>query len=128
MVSVRHIFFLCFVSVAWLKGQVRALQTDEAEKMYTPYMLFRHQGAEGLAEFKKSNPEKYHKELWYYSSSFYIKRDHFPAGVPMDAALIDISRYESNRKEDEEQMVILEGFRDVLVLFPVNELLFRPVK
>lgn len=75
---------------------------------------------------KLNNPELYKKELWYYTESFYIKRDHFTSGISLPEASIDISRFERKRKAQEEVMVKLEGYKDVIVLIPGNELIYKP--
>lgn len=98
----------------------------ENERKFSPYMATVHGGPKGLAEFKKSNREKYDKELWYYSSSFYIKRNYKEEGVPMNEAGFCISRYEEYRKVTEESFVVIPGYRDVLVLLPANKLLYKP--
>lgn len=122
-----------FISVLFLLlsssvfSQVNSLEIDPVkEKMYTPYMLWRHQGTEGLAEFKKNKPHEYLKELWYYSESFYIKRNHLKTGETLDASIIDISRFEHLRKQDEESTVELPGFKDVIILMPINKLIYKP--
>ncbi|MBL7933955.1 MAG: hypothetical protein JNL60_18770 [Bacteroidia bacterium] len=98
----------------------------EKEAMYLPYLAVRHGGPASLQEWKKSNTVQYYKELWYYCESFYIKRDHLQQGVTMDASMIDISRFESSRKQAEEAIVVLPGFKDVLVLLPSNQLIYKP--
>lgn len=123
-VSLSFAFFLFF---AGLKAQVNSLELNlEKEKMYTPYMMWRHSGSEGLAEFKKDRPHDYLRELWYYSESFYIKRDYFQVGASIDPAMIPIDRYESSRLESKEAVVVLPGYKDVLVLLPINKLIFKP--
>lgn len=108
-------------------AQVNSLQPNpDKEKKFTPYMLARHHGPDGLAEFKQSHKHEYLKELWYYSESFYIKRDYFKEGVAMDEAMIPIDRFEGSRKETEEAIVVLPGFKDVLVLLPANKLIYKP--
>ncbi|MDI1354394.1 MAG: hypothetical protein PSX36_05730 [bacterium] len=125
----HHIFaaiiFLIFSFCGF--SQVNSLELNkENEKLYTPYMWARHGGAEGLADFKKNNSHQYLKELWYYSKSFYVKRNYLLEGVVLDESIIDISRFESSRKESEEALVILPGFRDALVLLPLNKLIYKP--
>jgi len=77
-------------------------------------------------EFKKNNYTIYRKELWYYSESFYIKRDKFTSGISLDESIIDISRFENQRKQNEEVIIEMPGFKDVLVLLPSNKLMFKP--
>jgi hypothetical protein len=108
-------------------SQVNSLELNpDKEKKFSPYMLRRHSGSEGLADFKKNNSYQYLKELWYYSESFYVKRDYLPTGVVLNEAIIDISRFEKSRKESEETIVILPGFKDALVLLPTNKLIYKP--
>lgn len=112
---------------ASFSAQVNSLEANpEKERKFTPYMIVRHQGPEALADFKKNHAHEYLKELWYYSESFYIKRDYFKKGVELDDAIIAIDRFENSRKEDEEAIVILPGFKDVLVLLPTNKLIYKP--
>ena len=126
----RFIFtFLLLFSTGMVSSQVNNLEIDPAkEKMYRPYMLWRHQGTEGLDAFKKNQPHEYMKELWYYSESFYIKRDYLQNGERLDESIIDISRLDSQREEDTEFIVILPGFRDVIVLLPFKKLIYSPGK
>lgn len=108
-------------------SQVNSLELKpENEKKFTPYMMFRHGGPDGLADFKKNKPHDYLKELWYYSESFYVKRNHLSEGYVLNEEIIDISRFEKSRKENEEAIVVLPGFKDVLVLLPSNQLIYKP--
>jgi hypothetical protein len=124
----HFIYFILFSLLSLgSKAQLNSLEiSPEKEKMYSPYMLQRHQGTEGLAEFKKNHPHDYLKELWYYSESFYVKRNHLNTGVVLDASIIDISRFETERQENEEQIVVLPGFKDAIVLLPVTKLIYKP--
>jgi hypothetical protein len=107
--------------------QTNSLELNpEKEKIFSTYMLWRHGGSQGLSDFKKNNKYQYLKELWYYSESFYIKRDSLKEGVAMNESAIDISRFENYRKENEEAIVILPGFKDALVLLPNNKLIYKP--
>ena len=108
-------------------AQVNALDfSEKTEKMYNPYMVWRHQGTEGLASFKKNEPHNYLLELWYFSSSFYVLRNYSNTGEKLDESIIDISRFESQRKDSEETILVLPGFKDAIVLLPSNKLLFKP--
>jgi hypothetical protein len=108
-------------------SQVNSLELNpDKEKKFSPYMFRRHGGSEGLADFKQNNSYQYLKELWYYSESFYVKRDYLNNGVGLNEAIIDISRFESSRKESEEAIVVLPGFKDALVLLPTNKLIYKP--
>jgi hypothetical protein len=64
--------------------------------------------------------------MWYYTESFYIKRDHLPDGITLNEAAIDITRFESKRQANVETIVTLDGFKDVLVLIPGNDLIYKP--
>jgi hypothetical protein len=144
--------YLCFVAVFKMKinykallvivlafssqlcAQVNSFETNsfkpnpEREKMFYPYLAVRHGGPSGTEEWKKSNTVQYYKELWYYCESFYIKKDHFAKGVSIDEAMIDISRFEANRKQDTEAIVELPGYKDALVLLPIEKLKYYPLK
>lgn len=98
----------------------------EKEKMYLPYLAARHGGPEMLAEWKKSNTLLYYKELWYFTESFYVKRNHMAEGATLNESIIDISRFESHRKNGESVIVELPGFKDVLVLTPTEKLIYKP--
>ena len=76
--------------------------------------------------WKSENKILYRKEIWYYSESFYIKRNASVTGTSIDASQIDISRFESNRKLNEESIVIIDGFKDAIVLLPTNKLIYKP--
>jgi hypothetical protein len=121
-----YFFFFCLLcGLGW--SQSNALEISaEKEKAFIPYMYWRHGGVEGLDEFKKNHPYDYLKELWYYTSSFKVKRDHFAEGAVLDETIIDISRFESSRKEDEETILVMPGFRDALVLLAGNKLIYKP--
>ncbi len=69
----------------------------------------------------------YAKEMWYYTESFYVKRNYNNEGITLDESIIDISRFESQRKENEEAIVTLPGFKDVIVLIPNNKLIYKPL-
>ncbi|HQQ95325.1 MAG TPA: hypothetical protein PLQ93_12265 [Bacteroidia bacterium] len=116
-----------FLNTTNIRAQVNGLQIDPVkEKMYRPYMLWRHQGEEGLEAFRKEHPHAYMQELWYYSQSFYIKRNYLQEGAELDASIIAIDRFESQREDDTEKLIILPGFRDALVLLPSRSLLYKP--
>jgi hypothetical protein len=64
--------------------------------------------------------------MWYYSESFYVKRNALNEGVTLNEEIVDISRFESQRKENEEVTVTLGGFKDVIVLLPAKNLIYKP--
>lgn len=94
--------------------------------MFLPYLAVRYGGMIGIEEWKKNNRLLYFKELWYYCESFYVRRNYLSEGISMDEGMIDITRFESQRKENEEAIVVLPGFKDVLVLLPNNKLIYKP--
>src|SRR5436305_6213235 len=125
--STSFLLLLFTFAAAPFLAQINSLEIKpEREKMFTPYMYARHNGPEGLADFKKNSPHEYLKELWYYSESFYVKRDYFPDGFRLEESYVDISRFENQRKETDEAVVILPGHKDVVILKPENKLLYKP--
>jgi hypothetical protein len=96
------------------------------EAKFFPYLATRHGGIEATREWKKSNTVQYYKELWYYSESFYIRRDYLSEGVFLNDEMIDVSRFENNRKENEEAVVVFPGYKDVMILIPSNQLKYKP--
>jgi hypothetical protein len=97
------------------------------EKKFLPYVEYRHTGPNDyFQKWKADNKFQYIKEMWYYSESFYIKRNYSNDGVTMNEEAIDISRFEANRKANEEAVVSIPGFKDVIVLLPTNKLIYKP--
>ena len=118
---------LCFVFLFSVNGQVNNLKLDPVKiKQFSPYLGARHGGTEGLENFKRNNFTEYQKEMWYFSESFYVKRDYFQAGISLDESIIDVSRFESQRQSDTESIIQLPGFKDALVLLPTKKLVFKP--
>ncbi|MCE3260038.1 MAG: hypothetical protein K0S12_1679, partial [Bacteroidetes bacterium] len=95
---------MSFFSVAQL-DQLKL--NPEKVKKYTPYLEFKHGGPAGFQTWKENNKLQYTKEMWYYSESFYIKRNALNEGVTLNEEIVDISRFESQRKENEEVTVTL---------------------
>lgn len=126
------IFFIGIVSFFSVQAQNTAFQTDilkpdpAKEAMFLPYLAVRHGGMEAIEEWKSKNTYKYYQELWYYCESFYVKRNHLSEGISLTEAHIDISRFESERKSTEEAILVLPGFRDALVLLPIDKLIYKP--
>jgi hypothetical protein len=123
--------FLCLMllySLTLISQQnISDFQPDPVkESKYSPYLAARHGGTEALQEWKKNNTIQYYKELWYFTESFYIKRDHLAEGVVLNEEIIDVSRFEDLRKQAEESIVILPGFKDAMVLLPENKLKYKP--
>lgn len=126
------ILLLGFTCVFSAQAQNASFQTDllkpdpAKEAMFLPYLAVRHGGMEAIEEWKSKNTYKYYQELWYYSESFYVKRNHLSEGITLNEANIDISRFESERKTNEEAILVLPGFKDALVLLPANKLIYKP--
>lgn len=101
------------------------VKTDPHSQKFDPYVRAKHGASFDFYKFKTENKIEYYKELWYYSQSFSIKRNHFSTGETIDETMIDISRFDSVRKEDSEETVIIPGFKDVVVLLPSKKLIFK---
>jgi hypothetical protein len=43
-------------------------------------------------------------------------RNHFTQGIQLDESIIDIRRFNEQRLNDNEAIVVLDGFKDVLKL------------
>lgn len=98
----------------------------ENEVKYSKYIEYKLSPTQDFKTWKDSNKLLYAKELWYYSESFYILRNYNKDGYKMDESQIDISRFENFRKETEEAIVNIPGFKDVIVLLPNNKLIYKP--
>jgi hypothetical protein len=118
--------FLSFSCYAQVGNTLDYTPNPVREAMFLPYLAVRHGGTPVIEEWKKNNTVQYYKELWYYTESFYVRRDYLSKGEPLNESIIDISRFENSRKSDDEAIVILPGFKDVLVLQPLNKLLYYP--
>jgi hypothetical protein len=92
---------------------------------FEKYMEFKHGGPQHYPTWKSNNKIQWTKEAWYYSESFYVKRNYKNEGIVLDESIIDISRFEKYRKENEESIVELPGFKDVIVLLPANKLIYK---
>ncbi len=98
----------------------------EKEKKFLPYVAILHGGMDKLETWKQENTYQYFKELWYYTESFYIKRNYLKEGLILNEEIIDISRFETNRRQSEESIVIIPGFKDALILYPLDKLIYKP--
>ena len=96
------------------------------EEKFSKYIEYKYSFTQNFSTWKKENRFQYIKEMWYYAESFYIIRGVNESGVSMDDSQIDISRFESQRKENEEVTIKIEGFKDVIVLLPSNKLIYNP--
>lgn len=125
-------FLVClFISCSLLSfSQSNSLSSEQLkpdpdkEQKFLPYLAVRHGGMPAIENWKKNNTYLYYQELWYYCESFYVKRNYLNEGVTLNESIIDISRFESSRKENEEAIVTLPGYKDVLVLLPASKLVY----
>jgi hypothetical protein len=106
--------------------QIDNIKLDpEKVKIFTPVMEWKHGGKEKFEQWKNVNKLQYAKEMWYYTESYYIKRNQFNEGYEMNPQGLDISRFEGSRKKDEEAIVVVPGYKDVLVLLPESKLIYK---
>jgi hypothetical protein len=120
------IFFFLFISSVAISQTTEIKLNPEKVKLFSPYVEFKHGGQQGFPAWKENNKLLYAQEMWYYSESFYIKRNHLNEGITLNEEIIDISRFENQRKQNEENIVELPGFKDVIVLIPGNKLIYKP--
>ena len=118
--------FFYFFSEAQITSPNDLKPNAEKEKKFLPYVAILHGGIDKLETWKQENTYQYFKELWYYTESFYISRNYLKEGLVLNEEIIDISRFEFNRKQSEESIVIIPGFKDVLILYPSNKLIYKP--
>jgi hypothetical protein len=120
------LFVLCLKTDYFSQSSNQLELNPEKVKQFSPYLAARHGGPQGLEQFKTANKYTYLRELWYFTESFYVKRNHLAQGVVLNEEIIDITRFEQHRKLDEEAIVVLPGFKDVIVLLPANTLIYKP--
>lgn len=124
-----YLIVLCSLSFSL---RIQAQATNQLElnpekiKQFSPYLAARHGGPQGLEQFKASNKYTYLREMWYFTESFSIKRNHLSTGVSLNEEIIDISRFEQYRKTDEEVIYVIPGFKDAIVLMPASKLIYKP--
>jgi len=82
-------------------------------------------GTQAFEDWKANNKMLYTKEMWYFSESFYIKKNAYSEGENMDESVIDVSRFENLRKENEEMVIKIDGIKDAVVLIPGKDLLHK---
>ena len=118
---------LVFTVNAMAQTELLPVKYDkEIAAKFEKYIEFKHSFTENYTTWKKANEKLCLKELWYYGKSFYVKRNAINEGITLDESIIDISRFENFRKENEEAIVFLPGFKDALVLLPNNKLIYKP--
>lgn len=123
------LFFIVTTCLTYSQNaSVNSIKLDpDKVKLFSKYLEFKH-GLEpgGFESWVLNNPDLYIKEMWYQTESFYVKRNHLSEGITLNEGAIEISRFESHRKANEEAIVVLPGFKDVLVLLPANKLIYKP--
>jgi hypothetical protein len=118
---------LIFLFSKFITGQTQQIKLDpDKVQKFTPYMEWKHGGKTGFPVWKENNKLQYAQEMWYYTESFYVKRNHLAEGVTLNEEIIDISRFEDQRKVNDESIVILPGFKDAIVLIPSSQLIYKP--
>lgn len=133
--NLKRLFILAFIiSFNSIFSQASSSSSSNQEivldpvkvSMFEKYCVWKHSFEPGgFAAWKAANPELYQKEMWYYTESFYIKRNYLNTGDVMDESMIDVSRFELKRSEDQEVVVTFGGFKDVMVLIPGNQLIHK---
>ena len=100
------------------------LNADKVSK-YQIFLAARHGGGEVFNQWKENNKVQYTQEMWYFSESFYVKKNAYSEGVQLDVSIIDVSRFEDQRKENEEVQIQLGGYKDAVILLPRKDLLHK---
>src|SRR5690242_14872713 len=119
--------FIFSISAKAQQGSLAGFTPDPVKvKMYSPYLATHYGGTQGLEALKTSDRFLYFRELWYYTESFSIVRNYQSQGITLDEKIIDISRFEGQRKYDEEVIFTLPGFKDAIKLMPGKLLLHKP--
>jgi hypothetical protein len=92
---------------------------------FEKYLAVRHSAPTDFATWKSQNILQYTKEMWYFTESFYIKRNVLSEGCSMTDSGIDITRFDATRSQTQEVEVQVPGYKDVIVLLPENQLLYN---
>lgn len=127
MKNLFRVVLVALFSIGALSSFSQDITLDSNKvNIFIKYLKYNHSfEAGGFEAWKDNNPDLYLKEMWYYSESFYVKRNYLNEGVTMNEGSIYIPRFEESRKENEESIVIIPGFRDVIVLIPSNQLIYK---
>lgn len=96
------------------------------EEKFSKYIESNRGMDQNFTTWKKENRFQYIKEFWYYAESFYILRGVNGSGLSMDDSQIDISRFENMRKQSDETIIKIDGFKDAIVLLPIDKLIYKP--
>jgi hypothetical protein len=100
--------------------------TPSKEAKFSPYIEAKYSFTQNFTTWKQENRFLYIKEIWYHAESFYVLHNKSTEGVKLDESIIDISRFESYRKQNEETIINLPGFKDAIVLLPSSSLIYKP--
>ena len=100
--------------------------TPTKEAKFSPYIQAKYDFQQNFTPWKQENRFLYIKEIWYHAESFYIVHNYSKEGVKIDESMIDVSRFESYRKENEQVTIALPGFKDAIVLLAGSELIYKP--
>jgi hypothetical protein len=92
---------------------------------FEPFLAVRHSVSQDFPTWKSQNIVQYTNEMWYFSESFYIKRNVLTTGITLNEEIIDITRFDQNRSQTAEVEVQVPGYKDVIVLLPENQLLYN---
>lgn len=126
-IKILFLSILLGMSFASFSQQAQEIKLNpERVKMFLPYVEWKHGGKQGFAAWKNNNKMLYAQEMWYYSESFYVKKNVSDQGQVLDESYIDVTRFESQRKQNEEVTINLPGFRDAVVLKPTSQLIYKP--
>jgi len=124
LILLSILFTVSFSSFSQQTQEIK-LNPDKVKKL-TPIMEFKHGGPEAFAAWKSTNKMLYAQEMWYYTESFYIKRNVNSGNLPsLDETGFDVTRFENQRKASEESTVVIPGFKDVIVLLPETKLIYK---
>lgn len=117
-------FLLGYSGVSYSQLDIKL--NPEKVKQFLPYLKWKHGGEVGFPSWKENNKLLYAQEMWYYSESFYVKRNVTNDGYTLDESMIDITRFEHKRIQTEEVVIPMPGYKDALVLLPENKLIYKP--
>src|SRR4051812_41251635 len=96
------LFFVFSNSLKAQQASITGFTPDPVKvQMYSPYLAAHFGGSQALETLKASNRFLYFRELWYYTESFTVVRNYLPEGIVLNEDIIDISRFESQRKYEE---------------------------
>lgn len=118
---------LILISLSY-RSQNQEIKLDATKiKTYLPYLQAKlGLNTPAFSVWKENNKALYAKEMWYYTESFYLKKDHNLSGESLNIGFFDVSRFEHLRNATTEVIIPFEGFKDAVVLLPKTKLLYNP--